>query len=366
MALPSMKHWRGFMAGDATAAASPSTRRRPQIRLNFDNLEDRKVPSGAGLHIGIEKVAASVSALGGRGPARGGDRGGFKVDLGIALGDTLAYSRGSSSLLSQDVRAVQKAYQTFVGSYSSAVAALRRTATTTTAPTQAGLDAFNTSIEAAITTLNTSISTALANLPNTGAGLTATLQGYTATLQTNIESAATGLENSTNRAVLDMNREVGGYLRTALNQSTTAILSVNPTGSITNAAVKTYNQAARTAYSAFLSSLTTAVQASISGGTALDSSAVNSAVSTLKTSLDSAIAGLGTGFTSSSSNPTATVDAALDSLATKLTAIAAPTASNTASARVFVKAVSGAVFSGFGTVNKAVQSAVVAYNNSLL
>lgn len=365
MALPTMKHWRGFVTGEANVA-SGAARRKPQIRLNFDDLEDRKVPSGAGLSIGVEKVAASVSALGGRRGGGGGERGGFKVDLGIALGDTLAYSRSSSSLISQDLRAVQKAYQTFTGSYASAVAALRKTATTTTPPTQAGLDAFNTAIETAIKTLNDSIATALSNLPNTGSELTTTLQGYTATLQDNIESAATGLENSTNRAVRELNAEVGGYLRTALGQSTTAILSVNPTGSITNSAVKTYNQAAKSAYSTFVSSLTTAVQASISGGTALDATAVNSAISTLKTSLGTAIAGLGSAFTSSSNNPTAAVEAALDALATKLTGIAAPTAGNTTSARVFVKAVSGAVFSGFRTINSTVQTAVVAYNNSLL
>ena len=64
---------------------------------------------------------------------------------------------------------MQQAFQTLNSSFLSATAALSQTATTTSGPTQAGLDAYNSAMASAITTLNSSISTALGNLPNTGA-----------------------------------------------------------------------------------------------------------------------------------------------------------------------------------------------------
>src|SRR5207244_2409113 len=176
----------------------------------------------------------------------------------------------------------------------SASGAWRRRATRTAGPSAAGLTAFDTAIATAVTTLAASISTDLGNLTNTGSALNTTIDGFTATLQTELDSAATGLANSSNSSVRALNQEVNTYLRSAIQQSTTAILGDTATGSITAATVKTYNQAVRTAYLAFNTAISNAEQTSITGGTALDSTAVSTAVSTLQNALTSAISGLGT------------------------------------------------------------------------
>jgi hypothetical protein len=98
-------------------------------------------------------------------------------------------------------------------------------------------------------------------------------------------------------------------------------------------------------------------------GTTLDSTAVSSAVSALQTSLNSAITGLGL---PSTYDPTGTVDAALASLQTALTAISAPTANNSASAHAFLRSISTTIGSSLSSVNKAVSTSVQNYNNSLL
>ena len=104
-----------------------------------------------------------------------------------------------------------------------------------------------------------------------------------------------------------LKQEANSYIRNAQSQSINAILTNQPTGSLTSATLQTYKQAVNTAYQAFNLSISNAKQTAISAGTQLDSSAVKSAVSTLQSDLTSAIQGLGTQFTSSTYNPTSTV-----------------------------------------------------------
>ena len=101
-------------------------------------------------------------------------------------------------------------------------------------------------------------------------------------------------------------------------------------------------------------------------GAQLGSTAVSSAVSALQTALTPAINGLGTAFTSSTYNPTATVTTQLSSLQSQLLAIAAPTAGNTFSDRLFARTVSSVIFQSQSAINQAVASAIQGYNNSLL
>ncbi|HZW30633.1 MAG TPA: hypothetical protein VFF52_08005, partial [Isosphaeraceae bacterium] len=135
---------------------------------------------------------------------------------------------------------------------------------------------------------------------------------------------------------------------------------------ITGTALQSYNQAVRTAYQAFQLAISNAEQTAISGGTQLNNTAVSSAVSALQTSLGSAINGLGTAFTSSTYNPTSTVTTQLSSLQSQLLAIAAPTAGNTVSERLFLRTVSSVVDQSEGAINQAVATAIQSYNNSLL
>jgi hypothetical protein len=80
----------------------------------------------------------------------------------------------------------------------------------------------------------------------------------------------------------------------------------------------------------------------------------------------SAINGLGTAFTSSTYNPTATVTTQLNSLQSQLLAIAAPTAGNTVSARLFLRTVFSVVAQSQSAINQAVATAIQGYNNSFL
>ena len=82
-----------------------------------------------------------------------------------------------------------------------------------------------------------------------------------------------------------IDEEANSYIRNALNQITTAILSDQPAGSITASTVQTYKQAVRTADNAFILSISNAVQTAIAGSTQLDSTTVSSDVSTLQTAV---------------------------------------------------------------------------------
>ena len=166
--------------------------------------------------------------------------------------------------------------------------------------------------------------------------------------------------------MLSLKQEANSYIRNAQNQSTSAILTNQPAGSLTSATVQTYNQAVNTAYQAFNLSISNAKQTAISAGAKLDSAAVTSAVSTLQTALTSAITGLGTQFTSSTYNPTSTVTTQLSTLQDQLLAIAAPTAGSNSSARIFSRAVSSVVSTNLNTVNQTVATAIQNYNNSLV
>jgi hypothetical protein len=343
-----------------------SKRFRPTLN---DKLEDRTVPSHA-LGFPPSQVLALHSGFGGRGGGSLG--GGFGFQGG---GDLGAHTQpggvtASSSTLYQDARQVQQAFQSFNGSFLAAVAALRTTATTSAAPTMAGLASYNSAIASAVSALNSSISTTLSsNLPNTGSSLISTITGstgYTSTLQTELESAGSGLANSTNQAVLELKQEANPYIRNALSQITTAILSDQPAGSITASTVQTYNQAVRTAVQAFNLSISNAVQTAISGGTQLRSATVSPAVSTLTTALTNALNGLGTPFTSSTYNPTSTVTTQLTNLKNQLLAIAAPTAGSKSSVRLFSRTVFSDVAQNLSTINTTVATAIQDYNTSLL
>jgi len=124
-----------------------------------DKLEDRTVPS----HLlgGWEPpgVLVLIGEFASRGERVLDGAFGLGGDLGLrggrGLGDLNLPGRGeaSASTLKQDARLVNQAFQTFDASYSSAVAALRQTATSTTGPTQAGLTAYNTAVATAISKL---------------------------------------------------------------------------------------------------------------------------------------------------------------------------------------------------------------------
>ena len=229
--------------------------------LSWAALEGRIVPSSFG---GGFAEVASFGQGHGRGPQRGGGSpGGFGGSGGSGSG-----GGETSSAIGQDARAVQQDYQTFESAYESAVAALRLTATATTGPSADGLTAFNAAIATAIGTLNTSIGSDLSHLTTTGSAVSATIEASNATLETEIESAATGLANSTNSAVLALNRETRSYLRDAQGAATSAILGDSATGSLSSAVIKTFNQAVGTASQTFRSSIHSAVQTSISAGTA--------------------------------------------------------------------------------------------------
>ncbi len=203
------KRLAGWIARLCGKGPAPAARRATRRGLVFEDLEGRAVPSSFAFGFGGGPAFSQDRSVGHQAPPQQGaaatalnlTAGG--VSLGSALGcNGAAGGAGSSSLLAQDARAVQQAFQTFDAAYLSAVAALRATATTTTPPTAAGIAAFDTAISNAINALDASISTDLANLANTGATLATTLDGYTSTLQTELESAGAGLANSTNAAVL--------------------------------------------------------------------------------------------------------------------------------------------------------------------
>ena len=217
-------------------------------------------------------------------------------------------------------------------------------------------------IGTAITNLNTAIAKDLSNLTNTGTALNTTIDGFTATLGTEVDSAATGLANATNQSVLALNKEVNTDLQSATNQAISAIQNDTPTGTISAATLKTYNQAVQTAYQAFSLAISNAEQTSISGGTALSSSAVTAAVSSLQTALDTAIAGLGL---TSKLDPTTTVNSTLTTLTTTLTGLTVPTAGNKTSSNLFVRTVSSAISQAEGQINQTVSTAIQNYNNSL-
>jgi len=331
---------RGLKSLKSAGAAAPSRRKR--AGLAFENLEGRLVLSSFGGGLGGLASVPSFQFGGHGGPG------------------------GSSNVLVQDARLVQQAFQTFQSSYLSATAALRLTATTTAGPTAAGLAAFDSSVATAVTTLNGSIATDLSNLTHTGPTLAATIDGETAALQTEIDGAAAGLAGSTNASVISLNREVNTYLRNASGQAARAVLNDTATGTITPTTLQTFNRAVRTANQAFNTVIGDAARASITGGTALSGTAVSAAVTTLQTALTSAIGGLGTSFGSGTSNPTAAVTAELTTLTTDLTGVTAPTASNTASARLFLRTVSRIVIQSEGVIGQALSTAVRNYDNSLL
>src|SRR5205814_2270836 len=161
-----------------------------------------------------------------------------------------------------------QAFQTLDAKNQAAVAALRRTATPTAGPTQAGLDTYNSAVATAVSNLNSAISSALSNLPTAGGSLLSTINGNTSTLQSEFQTALTA-----------------------------------------------------------------------------------------------AISGLGTQFTSSTYNPTATGMTQLTTLQDQLLAIAAPTAGNFFSAKLFSWTVSSVVAQNLGNINRTVASAIQNYNN---
>lgn len=356
--------WRGVASlWKRTGTPAPARRRnRKQASFRVEDLEGRVVLSSLTVGFGGGTSNPPVQSGLGSGGQRGG--GGPQGAGGCQGGP--GGGAGTSSLLGQDARAVQQAFQTFDSAYLAAVAALRQTATTTTAPTAAGLSTFDAAIASAVTALDKTVATDLGNLTNTGAAVAGTIDGLTATLQAEVDSAATGLANSTNASVLAMNREVNGYLQSAEGQSNSAILSDTATGTVTSSVVQTYKQAAQAAYQAFNTSIANAEQTSISGGTALSSTAVEGAVATLQTALTSAVSGLGTAFTSSTFSPTSAVTTDLTNLTTALEAITAPTASNTASVRLFLKTVNATLMQYESQIEQVVATAVQNYNNSLL
>jgi hypothetical protein len=336
-----------------------------------DKLEDRTVPShllvsfGTSGMLGLGQLASrferSLEGAFGLGGALG-LRGGRGLGGPGGLGGTGA----SAHTLEQDVRLVNQAFQTFNASDSSAVSALRQTATITTGPTQAGLNSYDSAVAAAISKLNSSIGSDLSNLSSTGSGLIATIDGYTSTLQSDLDSAGSGLANSTNRAVLALKQEARQDIGQAQGQSDSAILNVQPAGNISGTTLQTYNQAVRTADQSFNLAISNATQTAISGSTQLSSTAVSSAVTTMQSALTSAINGLGTAFTSSTDNPTSTVTSQLSSLQSQLLSITAPTSGNTVSERLFSRTVSSVVNQGESAINQTVATAIQNYNNSLL
>ncbi len=314
--------------------------------LQLENLEGRIVLSQGGFFGGFNNFGAQIAGFVG-----GFGNNGFN---------------GGSTVLSQDTLNVRQAYQTLNSSVQADVTALRQTATTTTAPTSAGLTAYNTAIASAITTLNSSIKADLANLTNSGTSVNTTIDAATATLQTEIQSAATGLTNSTNSSVLSLYRENATYLRSAYSQSASAILNDAPTGVINGATRQTFNNSVSTAFQTFNSAINAAKQTAITSGKALDSTAVSTAVSALQTSLTSAQTTLGTPYTSSTASPSTAISTALTSLTTQLTSITAPTVGNTSSTRNFAFNVNSAVYRSNVQVYQLLTNSIAQYNQSLL
>ncbi len=325
-----------------------------------EKLEDRTVPSAL-----LGKLVPLQSLPGGSGSGTGGAGSGGSQGMGGCEGSGGA-GAGASSELNQDARSVQQAFQTFDSSYLAAVAALRQTATSTAGPTQAGLTAFDSAIATATTTLDASISTDLSNLTNTGTALNATIDGFTSTLESEIESAATGLASSSNTAVNALNKEVNTYFNSALKQSTTAIQGDTASGTLTSSQIQTYNTAVNTAFQTFSTAISNAEQTSITGGTALSSSAVSTAVSALQTAVNAALSALPSGFTSSTFNPAATIEADLTTLISTLTSIASPTTGSSSSANLFTRTVARAIASAESQINQAVATAIQNYDNGLL
>ncbi len=367
---------REWMKLGSAQGSTPATRPSKQATPKLEGLEERVVLSSASAILNeIANLGAELGGFGGGGGGGnfGGGFGGYAGysgygNFGLRPGPSGGVGIGGagSSTLAQDTVKVNQAYATFNSTVLGDVATLRQTATTTSAPTAAGLTAYNNAIAAAISTLNTSITSDLSNLTNTGAAITSTIEGYTSTLQTELQSAGAGLANSTNSSVLSLYREDFTYIQTASTQSTQAVLTDAPTGVITGTAVQTANTSVRTALQTFTTAINTAKQTAITNGATLDSTAVTSAVSALQTSLNSAISSLGTGFTSSTYDPTTALNSALTSLTTQLTSITAPTAGNTSSARTFSFAINSALMNTRITGNQLVATAISNYNNSLL
>ncbi len=361
-----------------------------------EKLEDRTVPSALGVKVlvgpqeglpgGGSGGSGGSGGFGGSGGGTfspiggGGGGGGGGGMIGGCGGGSGGGGSATSTLLAQDARAVQSAYQTFDGSYLYAVSQLRLTVSTTSTPpgpSTARLTAFDSAIATAITTLNTSISTDLANLTKTGAGIITTITapattspaspgGYTAQLQAEIDSAATGLANSTNASVLSMNQEVNTYLRSAENQTNTAITTDAPTGTVTAPTVKAYQTATNTAYSAFHAAIASAEATAISASVTLDPTATATAVSNLQKAVNAAIKNLGL---AAANDPTSTVDGLLTGtggLQSALTSITAPVLGSATSARAFSRAVTAAIQSAEQAINVDVMTAIQANNASLL
>ncbi len=130
--------------------------------------------------------------------------------------------------------------------------------------------------------------------------------------------------------------------------------------------MKAANQATQAAFQAFKLTISNAAQTSVSTGTAPDSKAVTAAVATLQTAVTSAIGSLGTSLTSSAFDPWAAITADLTALTTQLTSITAPSVSNPASARVFLRAVNSAVSQSQGTIGRTIATPIGNDNNGLL
>ena len=347
------REWTKFGRDKATTAAKP----RPKAVLKVENLEGRLVMAASFLGQ-LQGLGAEFSGLLGRE--------GFGARGPLGPPGTGFHPVASTSVLGQDATSVNQAFQTFRDSITADVAALRLTATATAGPTADGLTTYNSAVEEAITTLNSSVSSSLADLTNTGDTLASTIAGYTANLQTEIESAGAGLANSSNTAVLALNREIGGYLRTTATESTRAILSDAPTGTLTGSTVRTANQTILTALQTFTNEINSAKRTAISSGASLDSSAVATAVANLQTSLDTAVSSLGTDFASSTYNPTTSLQSLLADLNTQLTAITAPTSGNYFSARTFANSIYTTLMTAQRQGTQLVTTAISQYNQSLL
>ncbi len=349
-------------------------------RLN-EKLEDRTVPSTLG-HGGI---VAHVS-LGSGGTTTtptispislGGGLGSLLQGGGGCSGGGLGASSlgSSSSALGTAARDVSSAIQTFdttVVVPAEHTLQLALAGTPTAAQISAAQSAFVTTITNAITGtsgLNSTINTALAkDLPNTYSTVETAItgaSGLTSTLLTDLTAAASGISSSSNSAYLALNREVQGDIRSIANQATQDIRADAPTGLVTSSSLQTFNQAVRTAYSAFNTAISGAEQTSITSGTALSSSAVSTAVTNLQTALTAAVGTLPAAFQSSASNTTAAAISGLSSLTTTLEAVTAPTVGSNSSARLFLRAVSSDIATALSPVNLAINTSIQNYNNGL-
>ncbi len=337
---------RSFVRLTRGATGSSSQRKSRRGPLAVEQLEGKVVLSGPGGSLGFAWLQREFGAFFGNGRS--------------------GHGAATSSLQQQDVRLVQGSFRALNSTFNAASSALRLTATPASGPSAAGLMTYQNTIASAISTLNLSITTDLANLPKSGGTLAATIQGQTAVLQSELDSAGTGLRSSTNRAVRALKNEGTADIDATFRQATSAILSDTTSGTITPAAIQAYNQASSSAFQTFNLAIDNAEQASISGGTTLAGASVTPAISALQASLNSAIAGLGTSFASSTFNPTAAVTTEVNNLSTSLTTIAAPTASNPFSTRLFLRTVSSTVSNARFQINQAVQTAIQGSNTSLL